>query len=360
MNLIITDYKITVLKVPIQKALYQRNTTIKELIVLVLELTSHSELVGQSFIYGMGRQGHTAIIPYLKNELMPAIIGKPFLTPSEIWETLWLPRRDKLRGGLSLFALALIDIACWDLAGKQLKKSLHTLLKRNSDKAQIYGSGGWINMSPKELYNECCNFIEQGIKIYKIKIGSPNDEKRIDFLRKEFDSKIKIAVDANQFFTFEEAIKKAAILNNYNITWLEDPLFVDSMHQSKELSEKINIPICLGENFSLVGEFEDLCRLNAANVVQVDVVRCGGISPFNSIIKITNDFKKPVITHLNTELSISLLGLSEYPLSCEYLNLFPTDFFTNPFAIKNGCVLIPSCPGTGVYISPEKIKKYML
>jgi len=210
-----------------------------------LHLFSKNGLEGQSFIYGIGSYGHCALIPYIENELMPSVLNQPFNSLADLWNEIWLPRRDKLNGGLSLYALALIDIACWDIAAKANEQPLHQFLGGSCKEASIYGSGGWLNMNDKELFNECSQFMEQGIFLYKIKIGGNRDEARIKFLRKEFDNKIQIAVDGNQRFKLDEAIEKAIILQDYDIAWFEDPLFSNSACTLKKLFKKIKTPICV-------------------------------------------------------------------------------------------------------------------
>jgi L-alanine-DL-glutamate epimerase-like enolase superfamily enzyme len=274
----ITHFTVSPLKVPLVKPLRQSNGTINDLMILVLTLHTKDGITGQSFIYGIGKYGHTALIPYIENELLPQIIGQEFKSPEDVWKSLWLPRRDKLKGGLCLYALALIDIACWDITAIANQKSLHHLLGGNSKAVPVYGSGGWLSMSLDELHAECNQFMQKGISTYKIKVGGNDDEKRIAFLRREFGYKINLAVDANQLLSLNEGIDLGRMLKNYDITWLEDPLFSDSIYELKKLSEKTEVPICVGENFHSQWQFEDVCEGVIAEVLQADVVRCGGIT----------------------------------------------------------------------------------
>jgi len=360
MSITITHFTLTPIRVPLVHPLRQGNGTISELLILVLHLFSKNGLEGQSFIYGIGRYGHAVLIPYIEGELMPSILNQSFNFPSDLWSALWLPRRDKLNGGLSLYALALIDIACWDIAAKANGQSVHQFLGGSCREVSIYGSGGWLDMNDKELFYECNQFMEQGIFLYKIKIGGNRDEARIKFLRKEFGNKMQIAVDGNQRFKLDEAIEKAVILKNYDIAWFEDPLFSNSTCTLKKLFKKIKTPICVGENYPLEWQFEDVCQLDAADVLQPDVIRCGGITPFRKIIEIATQYDKKLITHLMPELSISLLSLCKTAIACELINMFPPELFTLPFPIAKGKMHVPTAPGVGVYISSSIIKQFAL
>lgn len=349
-NFTITHFTLKPFQVPLIRPLRQSNGTIDELMVLALTLHTKDGVTGQSFIYGIGKFGHTALIPYIENELIPSIIGREFTSPAEAWNSTWLPRRDKLKGGLCLYGLALIDIACWDIAAKSEQKSLHHLLGGECEAVPVYGSGGWLSMSLDELYDECHGFIEKGILTYKIKVGGKNDEERISFLRREFGNKINIAADANQLLELEQSVKLGKILQNYNISWFEDPLYSDSIFELKKLFQTMDVPLCIGENYSAESQFEDVCNLNIAEFLQGDIIRCGGITPFLKIISVAEKYNKKFITHLTPELSISLLGLCKTAYACEFIDLFSSELFTQEFTIINGLLQIPTAPGIGVYI----------
>jgi len=179
-------------------------------------------------------------------------------------------------------------------------------LGNHNHSAPVYGAGGWLALSDEQLYREAAGFLEKGISLYKIKIGGDRDKERIVFLKREFGTKLKVAVDANQQFSLDEAIEKSHLFNECGIEWFEDPLYSDSIVELKKLTNCAEIPpICVGENFGLHWKFEDVCEMNAAKYIQADIVRCGGITPFLKIAKIAEKFQKPFLTHLMTELSVS-------------------------------------------------------
>lgn len=357
----LSHFSLTPLKIPLTRIIHQSNGDIQELVILVLKLYSKEGVEGQSFIYGLGKYGHTVLIPYIQNELMPQLLNRTFNTPKDVWKDLWTPRRDKVKNGLLLYANALIDIAYWDITAKSENKSLHELLGGNSKAMRVYGSGGWLDLTYEELWHECNEFINQGVSLYKIKIGDRLDEQRIKFLRDSFGSQIQIAVDANQRYELHEAVEKGAMLGNYDITWFEDPLFSDSIFSLKQLSQNIKIPLCIGENFSLRWKFEDVCIIEAVDFLHPDVIRCGGITPFLTIVDVAKKYNKKMVTHLMPELSISLLSLyNSNAVACEFLNLFPEGLFSNHFLIQGGVMQLPKGAGTGVYISSEAESYYKL
>lgn len=356
----ITHYKLIPITIPLTHPLKQRNGIVKKLPMLVLHLITNNGIKGESFIYGIGEFGNRALISYLQDQLMPSILHRQFNSPTDIWNSVWVSNREKISGGLMLYGLALMDIACWDIAAKANGQSVHSFLGGNSTHANVYGSGGWLTMSDEELVNECYQFMQQGISLYKIKIGGDRDEARIKFLRDVLGTKIQLAADGNQSFEFTQAKEKAAMLLDYGVAWFEDPLFSDSLCTLQKLTNSVGIPICVGENYSLKWKFEDVCMMNAANILQPDIIRCGGITPFIDIKNICDQYTKKIITHLMPELSISLLTLAETAYSCEFIQMLPTDLFTLRFDITDGKMQIPTESGIGVYIDPDKLKKFSL
>jgi L-alanine-DL-glutamate epimerase-like enolase superfamily enzyme len=150
------------------------------------------------------------------------------------------------------------------------------------------------------------------------------------------------------------------MLKNYGITWFEDPLFSDSICELKKFSQKINIPVCVGENYHSEWQFEDVCELGAADILQPDVVRCGGITSFLKIVTVAEQYNKKLLTHLLPELSVSLIGLCKTAYACEMIGLFPAETFTQEFSVVDGNIKIPLVPGTGAYISPHILKKFRI
>ena len=89
--------------------------------------------------------------------------------------------------------------------------------------------------------------------------------------------------------------------------WIEEPLRADDLHGHIELSQRLaassGTPIAVGENLHNVFRFDDFLRLGAAQIVQPNVVRVGGITPFLGIAAIAAEHGAAVHPHLLPELS---------------------------------------------------------
>lgn len=355
----IKDIKCIPLQVPLNKPIKTRDgaymTNIECLAVL---LKTNEDIIGHGLAVGIGRHGSLPLITYIEKILGPILLEQHTIHPEHAWNALWLNNRNHLQAGLCLYALAALDIALWDIQGKIENKPLYQLLNTQKPSPIIYGTGGWLSMSNDALLEDCQWYLDRGVNRYKIRIGSDNDQQKLELLRKTFDDKIIFYADANQFYDYDDAMKTATLLSEYDVQWFEEPLFSNSLKKLSQLANEVSIPIATGENFSSHWQFEDLMQLGSVHILQPDIIHCGGITEF---IKIASVLPKNTLltTHLLHELSISCIGLHSNTM-VEHLDLFPNDLFTHHFDLKNGTIKIPNLPGTGVNFSNEALKWYQV
>jgi D-arabinonate dehydratase len=313
---------------------------------------------GTGFTMGLGGFASTAIVPYIRNELAPLLVGQDALAPEAIWQRLWGPNKARMRAGLGVWALSAVDIACWDIMGKAAGMPIHRLLGGFRDEVPVYGSGGWHNLSDAELVTECQEFISRGFKAYKFKIGTTRDEERISLLRKEAGEDVTLFVDANQKYNVREAVEVSTMLAEYGIAWFEEPVIADSLDDLAEVAEKSVVPVGAGENHYMRWGFREMCERRAASFLQPDVTRMGGITEFQKVAHLADAFNLSLSSHLAHEVSISLIGASPSGYMVEFMDLFPPDSLTRKFEAEGGFMKVLDVPGHGVELTPEAMKKY--
>jgi len=249
--------------------------------------------------------------------------------------------------------LAAIDIAAWDLFAKVENKPLHQLLSNQSvNSVRVYGTTGWLSLSEKELISECEKYAAQGINGFKIRLGHPNDYERVAAVRKAMGDDYVLMLDATQQFSIEHAIGLSKKMAQLNITWFEEPTKHADLQLVKQHS---SIPIAAGENMFTVAEFEDACQRKIMDIAQPDIIRCGGITGFIEIAKRIQPYQIPLCNHLLPELSLSVIAAFSNCYFLEYDDLLPENIFTENFILENGCMRVPSVPGSGVALTDEAI-----
>jgi L-alanine-DL-glutamate epimerase-like enolase superfamily enzyme len=110
-------------------------------------------------------------------------------------------------------------------------------------------------------------------------------------------------VDANQLWDLPAARRAAAALARYDIFWLEEPLPAHDTAGYAQLRSAIDIPIAAGESLFAEAEFLHLLMSQGCDVIQPNVCRVGGITPFLRIANLARAFSVPVMPHLLPDIS---------------------------------------------------------
>ncbi len=244
----------------------------------------------------------------------------------------------------------------------QRKISPFALRKRQKKSPPlVYGSGGWLGEELSTTMNAIAWYLDKGCNIFKIRIGTEEDASRLLYLRKHFGEKIKLAVDYNQYFpNVDCAITALKMLEKFDLLWVEEPLFSESLVDLYELTSKSKTPIAVGENCHTAWQINDICKLTKAKIIQLDPIHQGGITGFFDALNTTEAFQDKIITsHLFHELSCSLLTRAKQSY-IEHARLFPNDLFTENFSIEDGKIYPPDIPGHGLYVSDMVVRKYKM
>lgn len=354
----ITAFDTIKLKVPLNKPMRTRYVNLEQAYCMLLILKTDSGFTGQGLI----RAASLTDINLVENcvrTLFASQLLRTFPSPEELWQSLWLFKRNHLQSSYALYALAAIDIAAWDIKAQQEKKPLYQLLNITKDFVTPYGNGGWLSDTNQEIQTEVTWYLERGCHHFKMRVGGDNDLARIKFLRNTFGDDLILSADANQYYDFDSALEMSKHLGDMNILWFEEPLFSNSITELAKLAELSPVPIATGENMNSHWQIQDACILGAAKIFQPDVIYQGGITEFKRSAEILNTANLTLGAHLFHELSSSLSGLCKNHY-VEHIDFFPNDFFIHDFSIKDGKIFLPNTPGNGVTVAEHSIKKYRL
>ncbi|MEU0567230.1 mandelate racemase/muconate lactonizing enzyme family protein [Nonomuraea sp. NPDC005983] len=281
--------------------------------VLVVEVTLDDGRTGTGFSW-TPQIGARAVQALLEHDIREAAVGlDPH--PEVVWDRLWRHLREAGPGGVTTVALAGLDLALWDLRCGE--RGLVEVLGRRRDTVPVYGSGVNLHYSLEELVAQAERWKAAGYPAVKMKVGRPDlreDVERVAAVREVIGPDTLLMVDANQRWDLHRARRAVAALAPYGLHWLEEPLPADDVAAHVELRRSVDVPIAVGENVYTVYGFRDLLTAGACDIVQPNVVRVGGITPFLRIAELARAFDVPVYPHLLPDLS-SQLALA-LPLSC--------------------------------------------
>lgn len=249
--------------------------------------------------------GAPAVHALLEHDIAPATVGRSAV-PGEAWQGLWEHLHEAGGGGITTIALAGLDLALWDAEARSTGSAVSHLLGRRRTRVRGYGSGVNLHYSLDELLAQVQRWIDAGFDAVKIKVGKADlaeDLDRVAAVRALLGPDRDLMIDANQRWDLDRATASLDALSRFDLAWIEEPLRADDLAGHAELARRIDVPIALGENLHTVHRFGDFLRAGAAQVVQPNIVRVGGITPFLRIAELAAEHGAALHPHLLPELS---------------------------------------------------------
>lgn len=274
--------------------------------VLPVEVRCSDGIVGHGFSW-TPTIGGGAVRAFLDEELAPWFAGRP-ADPTALWADAWAHVHEAGGGGVTTIALAGVDLALWDAAARRADASVTELLGRQHDRLPVYGSGVNLHYSLDELVAQVRRWVEAGHRAVKVKIGKPDPHEDLDRMRavrEVLGPDRELMVDANQRWDLPAAERALTLLAEVRPAWIEEPLRADDLAAHRELATRTGIPIAVGENLHTVHRFREAMDAGAV-VLQPNVVRVGGITPFLQIAREVRAAGLTLAPHLLPELSAQL------------------------------------------------------
>ena len=316
----------------------------------ILRITDADGVVGTGYSYTIGTGG-PAIMSLLQHTLAPAVIGREASEIERIWRDLLFLTHATSVGAITSLALAAIDTALWDLKCRRANEPLHRMAGGAQSRVPLYTTeGGWLHIDTAELVEDALRAQAAGFGGSKIKIGRPHvseDVARLTAVRDAVGPAFEIMTDANQRFTVDDAIRRARCLTPLDIAWLEEPLPADDLSGHQRLSESTSLPVAVGESLYSPQHFREYLQRGACSIVQVDVARIGGITPWLKVAHLAETFNVPVCPHFLMELHVSLCAAVPNARWVEYIPQIDS-LTTEPMRIEDGHAIPSDAPGLGI------------
>lgn len=328
----------------------------------IVRITTEDGMIGDGYTYTIGTGG-SSVVALLKDHLLPKLIGKDATMIERIWHELLRSTHATSVGAITSLSLAAIDTALWDLKCKVMGLPLYKVAGGAKSKIQLYTTeGGWLHLSSEELVKDALAVQKKGFVGSKIKIGLANpqeDYQRLSAVRKAVGPDYIIKTDCNQSFTLFEAKQRAKLLEDIGIFWMEEPFLAHDISSHIELNKATSIPVAVGESIYSIQHFKEYLQNNAAEIIQVDVARIGGITPWLKVAHMAECFNKIVCPHFLMELHISLCCAIPNSTWLEYIPQLDS-ITTDSVSIENGVASAPKTAGLGINWDWDEIDRIKL
>ena len=274
--------------------------------VVVVDVRDTAGATGQGFAW-TPTIGARAVLAMLEDHVLPFAVGRSAATDG--WRAVWEHVHEAGGGGVTTIALAGLDLARWDLHCRRKGVALPDALGRQHARQPAYGSGVNLHYSQEDLVAQAQRWVDAGFPAVKVKIGKPDvaeDVDRVGAVREVIGPDRELFVDANQRWNVDQAVTAVNALSQFDLGWLEEPLRADDLAGYVQLRDRVDVPIALGENLHTVHRFHDFIDAGAVDIVQPNVVRVGGITPFLEIVELARAAGLALAPHLLPELSAQL------------------------------------------------------
>ena len=336
------------------KVLTGRQKPMTEVAMLFAEVRTEGGHEGLGFSYSK-RAGGPGQFAHAK-EVAPALIGEDPNDIARLWDKLCWAGASVGRSGLSIQAIAAFDVALWDMKARRAKLSLAKLLGGFRDSVRCYNtSGGFLHTPIEQLLVNAAAARERGIGGIKLKVGQPDralDIRRVEAVRKHLGDDMPLMVDANQQWDRPTAQRMCRVFESFNLVWIEEPLDAYDHEGHAGLAAQFDTPIATGEMLTSAAEHADLIRHRAADYLQPDAPRVGGITPFLKVAALAENAGLMLAPHFAMELHIHLAAAYPREPWVEHFEWLEP-LFNERIQIENGRVLVPTRPGLGLSLSEQ-------
>jgi L-alanine-DL-glutamate epimerase-like enolase superfamily enzyme len=256
--------------------------------------------------------------------------------------------------------IAGIDTALWDLAARRAAMPLWRFLGGTRDRVPAYASG----INPDRTVDQAMAAKAAGFRAFKLKIGfgAEVDLANLAALRTSLGPEAPIAVDANQAWDLDQAIRMTQALARHGPLWLEEPLAADSPAEDwRRLAKASPVPLAAGENLRGDAAFDAVIAARALRVIQPDLAKWGGIS---ACLPLARRIVAAGLRYCPHFLGggIGLLASAHLLAAAGGDGMLEIDSNPNPLreelaapfpALEDGRFVLPNEPGLGVAPSPE-------
>jgi L-alanine-DL-glutamate epimerase-like enolase superfamily enzyme len=306
-------------------------------------------VVGENLVFTLNNR-RTKVLRAMVDDLGELLIGRDGGLIADFGARAWRDINFLGHKGVPVVGISALDGALWDAYGKSIGQPLFRILGGARTEIPAYHSGGlWLSYSEAELVEEAERFIAQGFRAMKMRVGATDpdgDIARVGLVRRTVGPGIRLMVDANQGLSESDAIRLGRRLEEFHLTWFEEPLPAWDLEGVARVAAALDTPIASGETEYTRYGFRQMLTLRSADILMPDLQRVGGVSEFMRVSHMAESYDVPVSSHLFPETSLSLLGALSNANFLEYMPWF-SQLYCEAIEFRDGNAVMPERPGWG-------------
>lgn len=319
---------------------------------------------------------------YLENVIKPVLVGEDPLQIDRHWETLTFGREDRMYK-VPANIVGIIDVALWDLMGKETGLPVYTLMGGAARTTlPLYWSvgSGW-RMQPEEMLEKVKEGWDQNFRSFKIRMdwkgwrqdADPMKDYAMFKLVREFlPEGIYLGFDANNGYSVSTAIQQGRKFEELGIDHFEEPIPNNDLPGLRQISDALDVAVSAGEQDAYRWWFEHLVLLGNPDILQPDILSAGGPSEVKRIFDMATILDKPVMPHspqagINSMASMQVYStvqnaIRPHEFSSEFSG--PLDdvaaIYGEHVIPHEGEVKLTDRPGLGIDLDETKVEEFRL
>ncbi len=332
--------------------------------------------VGESGAWGFLEASEAAI-----NKFGRYLVGQDPLRIEHHWQYMY--RFGHFRGAAIMGAISALDIALWDITGKNFGVPAYQLLGgKTRDKARVY----------YHVFGDTKEKLIQGVKdakakgftavghltpfldeardepYFKTHVGKMRDAiETVGAYRDAVGENVDLCIEIHRRLTPAEAIVLARGIEEFHPFFYEDPILPDNLDAMGLVANHISIPIATGERIHTIHEFEMLLSRGAVQYIRPDVCMAGGLTHTKKIAAIAEAHYVGVVPHnplspvstaacLQLAACIPNFALQEYPTGEQEPP--KSEIVKTAIQVQDGFLIIPDTPGIGIELADDAQEKH--
>ncbi|MEU9593011.1 enolase C-terminal domain-like protein [Streptomyces sp. NPDC048219] len=386
-------------------------------VVLRTDAEGAPEGHGFAFTIGRGNEVQVAAIHALRHHVIGRSVDELCADPGTLYRDLTGDSQLRWLGpekGVMHMAIGAVVNAVWDLAAKRAGRPLWRLLaeaepewlvsqidfryltdaltpddaldllRRGRQGADVRTerllatgypayttSPGWLGYDDDKLTRLAEQAVADGFRQIKLKVGADLDDdiRRCRAARAAIGPDVRLAVDANQRWDVDEAVRWTAALAESGPYWIEEPTSPDDVLGHAAVRRAVApVKVATGEHVHNRVVFKQLLQAGAVDIVQIDAARVGGVNENLAILLLAARFGVPVCPHAG---GVGLCELVQHLSMFDYVAVTGTtedrvieyvdhlhEHFVDPVVIRGGHYTAPTAPGFSAALRPESITRY--
>ena len=307
----------------------------------------------------------------LDKAIRPALAGKDLFAVEQ-----------HLRAGLSQWGG--VEQAIWDTIGKIAGQPVYRLLGGSASRLKVYltfvwkGKADQSHVPYRDQADTALKIQKAGYKGMKIRAWRPDPTADADACGEiraatgpDFAIMVDRTADLPGLWSYSAALRAARALERHNVAWLEEPFARDDFLFPARLAREVDILITGGERFHGLDAYRECLVQDAFDLLQPDVVLCGGLFMVRKIAALAEAFHKPVVLHGSMGLRLAgwlqasaAIGAEWQELALITPPLMPEEQWSPAlkvlnsdvlFTIRDGYIEVPQRPGLGLDVNREAV-----